>query len=756
MVLWDDWFILPATAPLERRGDVLRQREPAMTATQKRNGRIWLRVIAGAAVALLPAGGVAAQNQAPRRAVAIEDYYRIERVESPAISPDGRLVAFVRSFIIETENRRQSEIWLVPADGSAPPRRITHPAFSSSSPRWSPDGRLLAVSSRRKVPGAAEEESSIWFLDMTALGGEAFQIPGVGGAPIFSPDNKWIAFTRKAPVSRKPRYASESERVISERFKGRMYDWMNFRFDQRGYLADPRDPEATPPEELYVVPREGGTPRQLTRLGVDVQSAAWAADSGALALVADAHQRDEYTYERADVWVVTLDGTVRRLTDDGYNYDAAAWSPDGTWIVARRGQSLNQVIQARQNHGGPVDLVRIAAGGGAPENLTPDWDLIPNAPRWSPDGRYVYFTAGRGGSTHLFRLQASGETRGKDVQPVTTGDRQLSGLSLTAAFDRIAYAAADSSHPHELFTATIGAAGAAGERKLTGFNDGFLRDVDLSAAQRIEYPSRDGTPIEGWIVLPRGYDPSAGPYPLILAIHGGPHSAYANDFSFQFQYWAASGCIVLFTNPRGSTGYGEKFLWATWGGWGVLDYDDVMAGVDHVVARYAVDVKRLGVTGYSYGGFLTNWIIGRTSRFAAAIVGAGISNWISDYGTADIPRTKETEFYGPPWEPKGRELLTKLSPLTNVANVVTPTLFIHGESDFRVPIEQGEQMYTALTKRKVPAKFVRYPDSYHGGWTPWNTVHRYDQELTWWKQHVGPARSATDAGARDQGGFDHP
>jgi dipeptidyl aminopeptidase/acylaminoacyl peptidase len=167
-----------------------------------------------------------------------------------------------------------------------------------------------------------------------------------------------------------------------------------------------------------------------------------------------------------------------------------------------------------------------------------------------------------------------------------------------------------------------------------------------------------------------------------------------------------------------------------------LDFEDVMAGVDYALEHYAIDKGRLGVTGYSYGGFLTNWVIGHTTRFKAAISGAGISNWISDYGTADIPRTKESEFYGPPWEEKSGELLRRSSPIYYAGRATTPTLFIHGESDFRVPIEQGEQMYTALKKRRVSAKFIRYPDSYHGGWTPWNMVHRYYSELEWWKKHL--------------------
>ncbi len=264
-----------------------------------------------------------------------------------------------------------------------------------------------------------------------------------------------------------------------------------------------------------------------------------------------------------------------------------------------------------------------------------------------------------------------------------------------------------------------------------------MERFSLAAARSIRYPSQDGTEIEGFVLLPDGYDAAKGPYPLILAIHGGPHGAYGYDFDFELQLFAQQGYVVVFTNPRGSTGYGESFLWATWGGgWGNLDSEDVLAAVDFVRSHYAIDSKRMGVTGYSYGGFLTNWIVTHDPRFAAAITGAGISNWMSDYGTADIPRTKESEFFGPPWEDESGSLLQRQSPIQYVQNVRTPVLFVHGESDLRVPIEQGEQMYTALRKRRVPATFIRYPGSYHGGWTAWNMVHRYFHELSWWSKYL--------------------
>ncbi len=689
-----------------------------------------MRTLQVALLTLVLTGGAAAQQT--QRPLALDDYYRVEQVASPALSPDGKWVAFVRSTVVEQENRRHSEVWLATADGSEPPRRLTQPAFSASDPRWSPDGALLTFSSRRRAAPQSGSESSVWFLRVEGGPGEAFQIPGVSEMPVFSPDNQWIAFARATPLATAPNAValSETERKIAERFTGKAVEWVSYRFDGRGYLPDPTDPRATPPRELYVVPRSGGTPRRLTSLGIDVSGIAWSPDSRRLAVVADSGQRDEYVYERADLFVVTLDGAIQRLTNDGYDHDSPVWTRDGRSIVVRRQQGLTAVISSRQAHGAPVDLFRVPAAGGALENLTANWDLLPGAPRIAPDGMYLEFEAGVGGDAHVIRLSLTGGT----ITQVTKGARRLVGVSPSARFDRIAYVASDATHPAELY---VSAADGSAERRLTSFNESLLNTRVLQQATRVSYPSRDGTPVEGWLILPSRAD-TTQPLPLILAIHGGPHGAYGPDFNFQFQLWAANGYAVLYTNPRGSTGYGEQFLWATWGGgWGIKDYEDVMAGVEHVAKTHRIDPKRLGVTGYSYGGFLTNWVITQTPRFAAAIVGAGISNWISDYATSDIPRTKESEFYGVPWEARGRALLERQSPVYYAGNVVTPTMFIHGEADLRVPIEQAEQMYLALKKRKVPARFVRYPDMYHGGWTPWNTVHRFNEELKWWARHFG-------------------
>ena len=671
-----------------------------------------------------PATALAAQE---RRPVELEDYYRLKNAASPAISPDGSRVAFVITSVLEEENRSHSEIWLADAAGAGEPVRLTSPSFSASGPQWSPDGSLLAFTSNR--PGPDDESAgSTWFLRMDRPAGEAFRIEGLGGSPVFSPDGEWIAFSRPTPPAPAPEpvYASDFERRTAERFDGRAYDWMNYRFDRRGYLADPRDPAATPPREVYLLPAAGGEPRRLTDLGVDAAGLAWSPDGRRLAFTADAHQRDEHSYERADLWTADLDGTVTRLSDDEYSYSSPAWSADGRRIVARGNEGLDVIIREGRDRGAASDLFAFDAAGGGRSNLTADWDLIPGGPMSSPDGD-VYFSAGVSGNTHLFRVPVAGG----QIEQVTDGDRRLGGFTFAADFSRMAYRVTAPTEPGDIHVAPLSGAS---ETRLSEVNGALLAQLELSQPENLLFQSPDGTEVEGWMLPARGYEAGSGDFPMILQMHGGPHGMYGNDFSFDRQLTAAQGYMVLYTNPRASTGYGEDFRWGIWGGWGFNDYDDLMAGVDHAIASYRIDTDRMGVTGYSYGGYLTNWVITQTNRFAAAIAGASISNWVSDYGVADIPRTKESEFFGPPWEERGLENLLRSSPIIHAQGVTTPTLFVHGEYDHRVPIEEAEQMYVALHKQGVPAKFVRYPESYHGGWTPWRMVHRTWVQLDWWKQ----------------------
>jgi dipeptidyl aminopeptidase/acylaminoacyl peptidase len=376
--------------------------------------------------------------------------------------------------------------------------------------------------------------------------------------------------------------------------------------------------------------------------------------------------------------------------------------------------------------------------GGQPINLTAAWDLEPGPIHWSADSRFIYFTAEIGGEAQLFRVPASANAT---VEQVTKGPRRIGNLSIDKAFTTIAYTVTRHDAPVDLYCADIDGSH---ERRLTDVNHAWMADVALSKAERLQWKSYDGTAIEGWILPPANYDPAKGLYPLIVFSHGGPHAATGYAFDFKQQLFAARGYFVLDTNFRSSTGYGDAFKWATWGEWGKKDGEDVMSGIDYVLKKYPIDAKRVGHTGHSYGGFMTNWLITQyPDRFAAAVTGAGISNWMSDYGTADIYRTKETEFFGTPWDKEARDRMIHQSPLAYAGNVKTPTLFIHGEVDHRVPFTEGEQMYFALRRRGVPAKMIQYAGQPHGIAGHWNNVHRMINELQWWDTYLQPRKSTS-------------
>jgi dipeptidyl aminopeptidase/acylaminoacyl peptidase len=689
-------------------------------------------------VAVLGLVSTVPQAAPQSRPLAIEDYYRIQTVGAPLFSPNGQWLAFSLSSRVEETNGTRTEAWIVRSDASAAARRIQHEGKDVSNPRWADDNSLqYSVDGRAwKINPDNPSDPPAPVGASSNTGGRVTGSRGAGGGVAASPDGRWVAQIRdKTQPKPTPTYASDFEKRHQERFKGAIFDWKDFQRDGQPFPAP--NNRALPAAQIIVSPAAGGDPIALTDSDVRPSGLEWHPNSTMLIFTADPEWRDELNYESPDLWTVTTAGKVTRLTNDGYVNGNAGFSPDGRYISYVRDPGTDMIIQQKLNHGGPSDLFIRSIDGGAPINLTASWDLEPGTPHWSPDSRFIYFTAGIGGESHLFRTSIPDGR----VQQVTTGPRRLNGLVIDRSFTRIAYTVGVHEAPADVYVARIDGTN---ERRLTDVHQAILAEVGFSKADRLEWSSHDGTKIEGWLMFPYGYDAKKGPYPLIVTSHGGPHSATGYSFDFKDQYFAANGYFVLDTNFRSSTGYGEAFKWATWGAWGNKDGQDVVSGIDYVLERYPIDAKRVGHTGHSYGGFMTNWLITQyPDRFAAAITGAGISNWISDYGTADIYRTKETEFFGTPWDPAARERMIKQSPLSFAGRVKTPTLFVHGEVDQRVPYEEGEQMYFALKRRGIPAKMIRYADQPHGIGGHWNNVHRMINELAWWQKYLKPAATKT-------------
>ncbi|HEY8176099.1 MAG TPA: S9 family peptidase [Gemmatimonadaceae bacterium] len=670
---------------------------------------------------------VANVSQAQGRPLAIEDYYRVRTVGAPQMSPDGKWVAFAISTRIEATNGDSSEVWLAATDGTPPARRVSAPATHATAPQWSDDGRLTFRAGGRPVSVNPASPDSI--SESPNVAPQAARV-GLGGRVLSSPDGKLLAFTRNMPVPRRDRvYATDFERRHEERFRGVQFDWLDFQRDGQPFPVPNRvDPEVTPPQEVFISPRGDNAGQQLTHLGLRPAGVEWSPDGKTLLFTADSGYRDERRYGSDAIYAVSLDGAVRRLTNDrDYDYGNAHFSPDGRWILYTRQLSTDAIIARHLDHGGATDLAVIQASGGAEKILTANWDYLPANATWCPDGKYVYFTGGVGGATHLFRVSPSGGA----VEQVTTGERRIGNISFDRAFSKITYTVGLIESPAEVYVANIDGSN---ERKLSHAHDAFTTEVALGKAERLQFKSSDGTQIEAWLLYPSGYrgGRGGGTYPLVVSNHGGPHSADGYTFDFKNQLFAANGYFVLEVNFRSSTGYGEKFLWGTWGAWGTKDGEDVIAGVDHVLSRFPVDRRRVATIGHSYGGFMTNWLITQyPDRFAAAISGAGIVNWVSDYGTADVARTKETEFFGTPWDEKARAIMIRQSPLTYANRVKTPTLFINGELDQRVPYSEAEQMFVALKKNGVPAKVIQYAGMPHSISGSWNVVHRMQNELRW-------------------------
>lgn len=707
-----------------------------------------MRTLLSAALLLLPLGALQAQEEIGRRAFTPADWYRVTTVGSPALSPDGQRVAFTVTTVKEEENRRHSEVWVVPASGGEPVR-YTSPSFSSSNPRWSPDGSLLFFTSRR--PGG---EGATWALRMDRPGGEAFQ---AGDQPSGSTprDGSFAVWTEAADdeaeedaldggttdpwrgmqAMARPPHEAVTRPLDAKRFDGRHVVHLNYKSNARGFVPGPREAPRTRPAQVW---RQafGDTARvQLTDTDYSHRGAVVSPDGRWIAFVADAelrpdslvraerdslsllpfdYARDEEIRNDADIFVIpAAGGEPRRVTDAAGSEGSLAWSPDSRSIA----------FVSRRHRTAPARIHVVDAAGGTPRDLLGDWQYEPQSFEWLPGGE-ISMSAMVGGRTALFTVSP----RNGRIREVIDGRRRISGFSYDARGRQVAYVSTSVTAPTELYIANVDGSG---ERRLTGFNDALNREIAWADAERFTYRSVDDLEIEAWLMKPHGYEPGKK-YPLVLYIHGGPHSAYGENWFDEFQNIAGAGMWVLYTNPRGSSGYGADFTYSTRGRWGLEDYEDIMKAVDIAAAQADVDSTRMGVTGGSYGGFMTAWITTKTDRFRAAQTDRMISNWTSWWGTSDVPQLTEWEFYGRPWE--NQEVYDQLSPLRHVHRVTTPTLIVQSEEDHRTPMADAEQWFVSLKKLGVPAEFVRYPRSNHDlsrTGEPWLLVDRLGRLRQW-------------------------
>ena len=653
-----------------------------------------------------------------KRGVTPEDYLSFKFVGDPHISPDGKVVAYVLTTIDQKKNRRESSIWVVPADGSAAPRRLSAEGFSSSSPRWSPDGKTLAILSARSsdLPAGETPKSQIYLLSI-AGGGEAIALTklknGVQSYQWSPEGSRIVVVSTSGPM--------DGVATADRKSDVRHYTHIQYKFNDSGWFDDKR-------RHLWVVSVPGGEAKQITE-GQDWNDTdpQWSPDGTRIAFVSDRTGKAYDDSHNTDVWVIpAAGGTLTKISDHAFEDENPRWSPDGKQILFTGQTAVHQF---------PKLYIADSAGGAASQLAVKDFDTIAGELRWPVTGS-VFFAAGVKGETHIFRADLAART----FAAVTSGPRGIHAFDVNESSGKMVYLANDFQHLDDLYVSNLDGSG---ERQLTHVNSELWAQLELQPVERLAYKSTDGWAVDGFFVKPLGWQ-AGKKYPMVLVIHGGPEGMFGVDWYHEFQVYAAKGYAVFFCNPRGSTGYGEKFERGEINNWGVMDYQDIMAGVDAALKQYPwVDANDLGVTGGSYGGYMTNWIVSHTNRFKAAVTLRSLSNFISDDGTRDGAYGHEDYFKGIIFD--DFDQYWDASPLKYAHNVRTPTLILHSDNDFRVPIEQGEQWFRALQHYGVPSEIVFFPRENHNltrTGEPKHLVESLNWQLYWFDRYLNGNSSA--------------
>ncbi len=648
-----------------------------------------------------------AQTSQPvaKRAIRTGDLYRLRDVRDPQISPDGAWVAYSVSAVDSAKDKSESDVWMTSWDGSQTVRLTSSPE-SESSPRWSPDGRYVAFLSGRQEGKGAQ----LWLLDRR--GGEAQRVSQVRGGVseyAWSPDSRRIILV----VEEETDTIAAKDTGEKKTPKPIVIDRYTFKRDIVGYLGTKRS-------RLVLFDLATKKTESLTRGLSDDDEPSWSPDGGRIVFVRREVPQPRET-GNTDVFVVDAraGATPRRLTDfAGPDGGRPSWSPDGKWIAFLRGDEP-RFYAYQQNK-----LAVVSSEGGATRLLSASLDRPISSPRFASDGSSIFVLVVDDREQHLARVRVSDGA----VERLVTGKRVVGGYSTVAG--RTAVLTSTPDRAFEIFAADGGSL-----RKLTSQNDSLFADLQLATTSGLESRSKDGTQVHSVLVRPAGA-PAGARLPLILYIHGGPNSQDAYQFSFDRELFAAHGYAVLAVNYRGSNGRGSAYQRAIYADWGNKEVVDLIGAVDQAIAAGIADPDRLAIGGWSYGGILTDYTIATTTRFKAAVSGAGSALQLSMYGVDQYTVQYDLEL-GYPWTPEGQERWMKVSyPFFKADRIKTPTLFVVGERDFNVPAVGSEQMYQALRTLGVPTQLVIYPNQFHGITTPSYRVDRLQRYLAWWGKYV--------------------
>jgi len=654
------------------------------------------------------------------RLITIDDYFQIRDVGQPELSPDGQWVVYTVRTKMLKEDKNETRIWMVSTHGGDP-LPMTDESVSSSHPRWSPDGKYLAFTSSRNGG-----KSQVWLLNR--LGGEAVRLTdilqGVGDFE-WSPDSTRLVLVLKDPKPEDAEAAKEKDKTPPKPKTQPPYviDRLQFKQDTVGYLDNHRS-------HLYVFNIEKKSITQITSGDFDDSEPAWSPDGKTLAFTSNRSTPDPDRNFNTDIWVVDAENTdkgahLTQITTNPGADRSPSWSPDGKRIAFVSQIDAKAIDYATQH------LAIAPSTGGEEKVLTLALDRSVRRPRFSLDGNSIYFLTEDDGTQNLCRIPATG---GDIIRPI--GGRVTVAYYSLGKEGAIAAQIGTSDRPDEIFLQN-----GSDLTRLTKTNDTLISQLRLAKVEYVHFKSKDGTSVAGYLYKPVDFD-AAKKFPTLLRPHGGPVGQYAASFDHLAELFAANGYAVLLPNPRGSSGYGQKFCEAIFADWGNKDYQDDMAMADYALEQGIADPEKLGVGGWSYGGISTNFIITQTTRFKAAITGASEVLYSANYGHDHYQKLWELEL-GLPWE--NRALYDKLSPFYKVTSIATPTLIMGGQIDWNVPIINSEQLYQALKRvGKVPTELVVYPNEYHGFTTPSHIKDRLERYLAWYAHYVkGDSTPAT-------------